>query len=305
VWDENEDIGVLALEAILRNATRFSLEEQSSRIVKLFIDSLTSKKERVALLASQLLGEAYEKLLHIILRSEHNCVRFWKSLVELSQSKHERVLNNLAYSLPGVLTLSAPLYRVDPLCDVYVELFYQPLANKLLLASYFHELARLFPSKAAELRDLLYWVFGELFEEEEPCEEAVRIVLKLVQNLPACRSLLLDAPADDRPDTPRYFDPVFTDYLVRLLALVSGRRNCSWLAVVVRAVRECCEWFAPDAVETLLLPKLYGCLRAKTACLEVVVETVAVLVSRDSSPQLINAYASKVNVELSKSSRSF
>ncbi len=104
----------------MKHATRFSLEEQSSRIVKLFIDSLTSKKERVALLASQLLGEAYEKLLHIILRSEHNCIRFWKSLVELSQSKSERVLNNLAYNLPGILALSAPLYRVDPLCDVYV-----------------------------------------------------------------------------------------------------------------------------------------------------------------------------------------
>lgn len=35
------------------------------------------------------------------------------------------------------------------------------------------------------------------------------------------------------------------------------------------------------------------------------VETVAVLVSRDSNPQLINAYTSKINVELSKSSRSY
>jgi hypothetical protein len=86
--------------------------------------------------------------------------------VELSQSKSERILNNLAYNLPGVLALSAPLYRVDPLCDVYAELFYQPLANKLLLASYFHEVAKLFPAKAADLRDLLYWMFGELFEEE-------------------------------------------------------------------------------------------------------------------------------------------
>ena len=43
VWDDNEEIGVLALESILRNATKFSLEEQNSRIVKLFIDSLTSK----------------------------------------------------------------------------------------------------------------------------------------------------------------------------------------------------------------------------------------------------------------------
>ena len=33
----------MALEIVLRNATKFSLEEQGSRIIKLFIDSLTSK----------------------------------------------------------------------------------------------------------------------------------------------------------------------------------------------------------------------------------------------------------------------
>ena len=70
------------------------------------------------------------------------------------------MLNNLAYNLPGVLALSSPLYRVDPLCDVYIELFYQPATNKLLLASYFHEVARLFTAKAAYLRDLLYWIFA-------------------------------------------------------------------------------------------------------------------------------------------------
>jgi hypothetical protein len=44
VWDENEEIAALALQTILKNARRFSVEEQSSRIVKLFIDSLTSKR---------------------------------------------------------------------------------------------------------------------------------------------------------------------------------------------------------------------------------------------------------------------
>jgi hypothetical protein len=33
----------MALKVILKNVTRFSVEEQASRIVKLFIDSLTSK----------------------------------------------------------------------------------------------------------------------------------------------------------------------------------------------------------------------------------------------------------------------
>lgn len=44
VWDENEEIAALALQTILKNGRRFSVEEQSSRIVKLFIDSLTSKR---------------------------------------------------------------------------------------------------------------------------------------------------------------------------------------------------------------------------------------------------------------------
>lgn len=43
IYDENEEIGLMALEVMLRNATKFSLEEQGSRIVKLFIDSMTSK----------------------------------------------------------------------------------------------------------------------------------------------------------------------------------------------------------------------------------------------------------------------
>jgi len=42
----------MALAVILKNATKFSIEEQSSRIVKLFIDSLTSKNEKISLMAS-------------------------------------------------------------------------------------------------------------------------------------------------------------------------------------------------------------------------------------------------------------
>jgi len=39
--------------------------------------------------------------------------------------------------------------------------------------------------------------------------------------------------------------------------------------------------------------------------MEIVVETVVRLVSRDSNPGLINTYASKISVELSKSSKSY
>jgi len=93
------------------------------------------------------MGEVYQKLLNVILKNEDNCVKFWKSLIEVSQSKNEKILNNFIYNLPGILILSAPLYKVDPICDIYVELFYEAASNKLLLASYFHEMVRLFPSK--------------------------------------------------------------------------------------------------------------------------------------------------------------
>ena len=56
VWGEDEEIGILALEVILRNVSRFGQIEQSSRIVKLFVDSLTSKSDRMALVAIELMG---------------------------------------------------------------------------------------------------------------------------------------------------------------------------------------------------------------------------------------------------------
>lgn len=191
VWDENEEIGIMALEVILKNAIKFSIEEQSSRIVKLFIDSLTSKKEKISVMASELMGEAYQKLLNIILKNETNCIRFWKSLIELSQSKNQRILNNLIYNLPGILILAAPLHRVDPICDIYIELFYEPLTDKLLLASYFHEMVKLFPSKWAELKEVAFWMFQELFEDADPMEDNIRILLKLFQNLGECKLLFL------------------------------------------------------------------------------------------------------------------
>lgn len=85
VWDEDEQVGVLALEVILKNAACFSPLEQGSRIVRLFVDSLTSKNEKMAVAATSLMGEAYQKLQLVILRSESHCLGFWKSLVELSQ----------------------------------------------------------------------------------------------------------------------------------------------------------------------------------------------------------------------------
>lgn len=59
----------MALETILRNITKFSIEEQSSRIVKLFIDSMTSKNEKIATMVTGFMGEIYQKLQGIILKN--------------------------------------------------------------------------------------------------------------------------------------------------------------------------------------------------------------------------------------------
>ena len=59
----------MALETILRNTTKFSIEEQSSRIVKLFIDSMTSKNEKIAAMITGFMGEIYQKLQGIILKN--------------------------------------------------------------------------------------------------------------------------------------------------------------------------------------------------------------------------------------------
>lgn len=59
----------MALNVVLKNVSKFSVEEQGSRIVKLFIDSMTSKNEKVAIIVTGLMGEIYEKLQGIILKS--------------------------------------------------------------------------------------------------------------------------------------------------------------------------------------------------------------------------------------------
>ena len=120
----------------------------------------------------------------MILRNEVYCLRFWRSLIELSQSKNEKILNLMAFNLPGVLTLAAPYHRVDPLCDIYIDLFYNSKSNKILLTSYFHEMVALFPSKGKDLKELFFWMLQELLEENVLCEEAIRITGKIIAWLP-------------------------------------------------------------------------------------------------------------------------
>lgn len=198
VYDENEEIGLMALELILRNATRFSLEEQSSRIVKLFIDSLTSKNEKIAMLVTSFMGETYHKLQGIILKSEHNCIKLWKSLIEVAESKNEKILNNFIFNLPGILLLAKNHHRVDPLCEVYTELFFNPDADSLLLASYFHEIAQMFPSRRRLLRDTAYNLFQEIFEEAEPAEDSVRIADCMFIHLYESRGVYLESGTDSK-----------------------------------------------------------------------------------------------------------
>ena len=112
------------------------------------------------------------------------CVRFWRSLVELSQSKNENILNNMVYNLPGILMLAAPYHKVDPLCDIYIDLFYNSKSNKLVLASSFHEMVKLFSSKWSDLKELFYWMLNELLEDNVQYDEAIKITTKIIVRLP-------------------------------------------------------------------------------------------------------------------------
>ena len=98
------------------------------------------------------MGETYQKLQNIILKSESNSIRFWKSFIEVAQTKNEKIINNFIFNLPGILQISKKNYRVDALCEVYAELFFHPDSDTLLLVSYLHEMVKMFPSKHGLLR---------------------------------------------------------------------------------------------------------------------------------------------------------
>ena len=59
-------------------------------------------------------------------------------MIEVAESKNEKILNNFIFNLPGILLLTKKYHRVDSLCEVYAELFFNPDADTLLLVSYFH-----------------------------------------------------------------------------------------------------------------------------------------------------------------------
>ena len=50
---------------------------------------------------------------------------------------------------------------------------------------------------------------------------------------------------------------------------------------------------------------MYQALRMKPAGMEELVEAIVRLVTREASPSLMNAYTSKISVELCKSSKSY
>ena len=90
----------------------------------------------------------------------------------------------MVYNLPGILILAAPYHRVDPLCDIFIDLFYNPKTNKTVLASCFHEMVKLFPSKGSDLKDLFYWMLNELLEDNVQYDEAIKITNKIIIKLP-------------------------------------------------------------------------------------------------------------------------
>jgi hypothetical protein len=73
-------------------------------------------------------------------------------MIELSQSKNPIILNNFVFNLPGILVLSKPRYNIEPISEIYIELFYDNLASKFQLAACFHVMIDVFPSKKADFK---------------------------------------------------------------------------------------------------------------------------------------------------------
>ena len=118
------------------------------------------------------------------------------------------MLKGLLYNLYGILSLAAPHHKVDPLCDVYVALFYSPLTDKTLLAAYFHKIALLFPNKMAELREVLIWMLGEVLSGDEIADDAFRIIGTILSNLHECvATFCSEEGEEDGNDPPRYLGP--------------------------------------------------------------------------------------------------
>lgn len=86
---------------------------------------------------------------------------------------------------------------------------------------------------------------------------------------------------------------------------MQSQSNSLWIREFHIALRDCYECFSSNFIETTLLARLYLGLRNKPADPEVLVEAVVKMVTRDGSSALINAYSSKISVELSKSSKSY
>lgn len=64
VYDKDDNVGITALELIMKNCELFRKEEQHNRIAKLFVDAMTSREEKTILMISAIMGEVYEKVVN-------------------------------------------------------------------------------------------------------------------------------------------------------------------------------------------------------------------------------------------------
>ena len=97
----------------------------------------------------------------------------------------------MIFNLPGILLLAKKYHRVDPICELYAELFYNPEADTILLVSYFHEMAQMFLNKTKLLKDVAYGLLNEIFEEAEPSDDSIRIADCLFYNLYEAREVFI------------------------------------------------------------------------------------------------------------------
>lgn len=92
----------------------------------------------------------------------------------------------------------------------------------------------------------------------------------------------------------------------KYITVCLNRKNGSFISNLYNSISKCVDFFAPVYSETTLLPKLYSAVRSKAVFMNSLIKLIVSFLSREcSSAILINNYASKVNVELSKSTRGY
>lgn len=130
------------------------------------------------------------------------------------------------YNLPGILVLSKPRYNVEPISEIYIELFYDNLASKYQLAACFPVMIELFQSKKNEFKEIVYNMFEEVLDEDDECDEGFKVLDIILSNFAViAKALFMDSSAGD--DREPFLEDAMAKYLINYCVKIEKKKNSS------------------------------------------------------------------------------